>query len=271
MHHAESLPQWQCHKVVQAAQIEIINDQHVPDGGAILTLTAAHRQGGCHLWSPAHGARGRLLRRLRGRLRLVFTAGRLRGRLHPDPPKEHDSMSDTNNRPNKDGSMRGDTRTCRIAARPPAWTPAPTRPRWHERRSRVRHQPHRPHQRRHPVDPPRVPERRPDVRRPTTPTTSAATPEDPNTPRQHESGPQADLRPNRTATAKAATTSRTASFFNADGKLWRDPKRRSRRREAPSARKPKKAEAARLAAEAEAAAAEGRSGGDPQLAKQLGG
>lgn len=38
MHHP-ALPQWQCHKVVQAAQIDIIRDQHVPDGGAILTLT----------------------------------------------------------------------------------------------------------------------------------------------------------------------------------------------------------------------------------------
>lgn len=32
------LPRWQCHKIVRGAQIENIRDQHLPDGGAVLTL-----------------------------------------------------------------------------------------------------------------------------------------------------------------------------------------------------------------------------------------
>lgn len=50
------LPQWQCHKVVQAAQIENIRDQHVPDG-AILTLSGGFTVKVDNAWCQRHEAR----------------------------------------------------------------------------------------------------------------------------------------------------------------------------------------------------------------------
>lgn len=61
-------------------------------------------------------------------------------------------------------------------------------------------------------------------------------------------------------------------FFTAEGKLWRDPKKKESAEERAEREKAEKAEADRIAAEAEAtkkAAAGGET--DPQLQKQLGG
>jgi hypothetical protein len=51
-----ALPEWQCHKRVRAAQIEIIRDQHVPDG-AILTLTGGFTVKVDAKWIDRHQAR----------------------------------------------------------------------------------------------------------------------------------------------------------------------------------------------------------------------
>lgn len=51
-----TLPRWQCHKVVQAAQIEAIRDQHVPDG-AILTLTGGFTIKVDSKWTDRHQAK----------------------------------------------------------------------------------------------------------------------------------------------------------------------------------------------------------------------
>lgn len=51
------LPKWQCHKVVSAAQIEAINDQHQPSGGAVLTLLGGYRVSVDASWVQRHDAR----------------------------------------------------------------------------------------------------------------------------------------------------------------------------------------------------------------------
>lgn len=51
-----NLPRWQCHKIVQAAQIESIRDQHVPDG-AILGLTGGFTVKVDAKWVDRHQAR----------------------------------------------------------------------------------------------------------------------------------------------------------------------------------------------------------------------
>lgn len=52
-----ALPLWQCHKVVHAAQIDSIRDQHVPDGGAVLGLTGGYSVKVDSSWCARHQAR----------------------------------------------------------------------------------------------------------------------------------------------------------------------------------------------------------------------
>lgn len=55
MHTMVQLPQWQCHKVVRAAQIESINDQHREK--PVLMLTGGFRVEVDATWINRHQAR----------------------------------------------------------------------------------------------------------------------------------------------------------------------------------------------------------------------